>query len=296
MSKVLPYGLLVCSVAFLIASFTTKSLGPELLSRGTSLTADEKNAIAEEVKAQLAGEQATASPPASLSDSGSETPPALDPAHRTFIVDTDVAVISNGRQCALTSGDVLTRLAETPDVDQRVTARVSASKKSDCPVGTTVSVAVDDLQEMQNHFQETLDKGLGSVSSPAAEEELRWKKVLALRQSKGTKESIAEAEAQVEYWTGEKERAEKKAATLEKAAADEETARKAQQAVDEAEAKEKLAVERRDHFLKAFVPVAVTLTLLVGALFVILSKRYTPADRHWAYATVGTLLGYWLKR
>lgn len=149
---------------------------------------------------------------------------------------------------------------------------------------------------MYNHYRELLDKGLGSVSSPDAKEELRWKKLLALRQSNGSKESIAEAEARVEYWTGEKEREEKKAAALEKAAADEETARKAQQAEDEAEAKEKQAVERRDHFLKAFVPVAVTLRLLVGALFVILSKRYTPADRHWAYATVGTLLGYWLKR
>jgi hypothetical protein len=296
MSKVLPYGLLLCSVAFLIASFTTKSLRPELLSGGTELTADEKLAIAEEVKAQVAAEQAAASPPTSLSDSGGETLPALDPAHRTFVVSTDISVTSNGRECALTSGDVLTRLTETPDVNQRVTARVSASKKSDCLVGSTVSVEVDDLQEMYNHFQETLDKGVGLVSSPAAEQELRWKKLLAMRQSNGNKENIAEAEAQVEYWTAEKEREEKRAAALEKAVADEETAKKAQQAADEAEAKEKQAVERRDHFLKAFVPVAVTLILLTGTLFVILSKRYTPADRHWAYATVGTLLGYWLKR
>jgi len=123
----LPYGLLVCSVAFLIASFTTKSLSPELLSGGTSLTADEKLAVAEEVKAQLAAKQAAASPAA---NSLSETPPALDPANRTFIVSTNIAVISNGRECALTSGDVLTRLTETPDVNQRVTARVSASTRS----------------------------------------------------------------------------------------------------------------------------------------------------------------------
>lgn len=30
--------------------------------------------------------------------------------------------------------------------------------------------------------------------------------------------------------------------------------------------------------------------LLVGRLFVILAKRYAASDRHWAYATVGTIL------
>ena len=31
------------------------------------------------------------------------------------------------------------------------------------------------------------------------------------------------------------------------------------------------------------------------ALFVILAKRYGATDKHWAYATVGTILGFWLK-
>ena len=28
---------------------------------------------------------------------------------------------------------------------------------------------------------------------------------------------------------------------------------------------------------------------------VILSKQYTPADTNWAYGTVGTVIGFWLK-
>jgi hypothetical protein len=34
--------------------------------------------------------------------------------------------------------------------------------------------------------------------------------------------------------------------------------------------------------------------LLFAAVWRILSKRYTPTDRHWAYGTIGTLVGFWL--
>jgi hypothetical protein len=44
-----------------------------------------------------------------------------------------------------------------------------------------------------------------------------------------------------------------------------------------------------------WVRVAISFCVLACALFVILSKRYTPTQKHWAYATLGTLLGYWLK-
>ncbi|HEV2396826.1 MAG TPA: hypothetical protein VGS27_07795 [Candidatus Sulfotelmatobacter sp.] len=50
-----------------------------------------------------------------------------------------------------------------------------------------------------------------------------------------------------------------------------------------------------DNQIKVFMPVVVTSILLAGSLFVILAKRYQPSDRHWAYATIGTLVGYWLR-
>jgi len=41
----------------------------------------------------------------------------------------------------------------------------------------------------------------------------------------------------------------------------------------------------------------VTSTALLGVgIYVILSKRYAPADKHWAYATLGTILGFWLPK
>jgi hypothetical protein len=47
--------------------------------------------------------------------------------------------------------------------------------------------------------------------------------------------------------------------------------------------------------LRAIMQVLVTCAVGGCSLFVILSKGYGPKDKHWAYATVGTLLGYWLK-
>ena len=45
----------------------------------------------------------------------------------------------------------------------------------------------------------------------------------------------------------------------------------------------------------AMFPAIVSLIVLLAALYVILSKRYPPKVEHWAYATVGTVLGFWLR-
>jgi hypothetical protein len=162
-------------------------------SSTVTLSPEVKEAIADEVKAELAAQQAEAAQngstqtgstqtgsaqtggpaPNSGSDSQAaatpanstpERPPALDPARRTFVVDGNLTVTSNGQECGLTGGDVLTRLTDTPDADNMVSASVSASKNSDCASGQTVSVKVDDLQEMQNHFDEQLDNGMKELA------------------------------------------------------------------------------------------------------------------------------------
>jgi hypothetical protein len=43
------------------------------------------------------------------------------------------------------------------------------------------------------------------------------------------------------------------------------------------------------------VRVIISLPVLATGLFVILAQRYEAKDKNWAYAAVGTLLGYWLK-
>jgi hypothetical protein len=136
-----------------------------------ALSPEVKEAIAEEVKAQLAAQQAAAAKPdasggAQSAAATEEVPPALDPARRTFVVASDLAVTgTDGQECQLTEGDVITRITDTPDGDRKVTASIAASKKSDCAKGKQVSVAVDDLQEMHNHFEEQLDNGMKELSS-----------------------------------------------------------------------------------------------------------------------------------
>ena len=81
------------------------------------------------------------------------------------MVADDLAVQGDGQECQLTAGDVITRITDTPDDDRKVTVSVAASKKADCAAGKQVAVAVDDLQEMHNHFQEQLDNGMKDLSS-----------------------------------------------------------------------------------------------------------------------------------
>ncbi len=147
---------------------------PAAAAGPVTLSPEVKQAIADEVKAQLAAQQAEAAQSGASggqaavapAPASGEVPPALDPARRTFVVASDltVVVVGSGQECALTAGDVLTRLTDTPDADQTVNASVSASKKSECTAGQTVAVKVDDLQEMQNHFAEQLNSGLGELA------------------------------------------------------------------------------------------------------------------------------------
>jgi len=68
-------------------------------------------------------------------------------------------VSADGQECSLTEGDVLKRIDDNPDSEQRVGVKVLSSKKTDCGSGKTVAVTVDDLQEMYNHSRERLDDG-----------------------------------------------------------------------------------------------------------------------------------------
>jgi hypothetical protein len=93
-------------------------------------------------------------------------PDALNPSERVFVVAStlDVTTAGDGQECGLTAGDVVMRLADTPDNNQNVTASIQSSKKGDCAAGQTVAISVQDLQEMHNHFREQLDSGLKTLA------------------------------------------------------------------------------------------------------------------------------------
>jgi hypothetical protein len=47
--------------------------------------------------------------------------------------------------------------------------------------------------------------------------------------------------------------------------------------------------------LRSIMQVMLSLALTPASLFIIISKDYGPKDKHWAYATIGTVVGFWLK-
>ena len=126
------------------------------------LTPDVKQAIADEVHRQLdqekmesQGGMQSQGAPAFLSDNSSHV----------FVVGSGLDVQSGAGECPLTEGDVLQMTAPPPANSAMASLVVLASKGQDCGKGSTVSVAIPDLMDMQNHMRATLDQGLADLQS-----------------------------------------------------------------------------------------------------------------------------------
>jgi len=132
------------------------------------LTPEVKQAIADEVQAQIAlekSEQQRVSQGSDVDPSATGLPQILgeaSPSHpRIFVVASSLQVSdSSGREWALSEGDVLRLSTPPPGGSSTVYLQVFASKNPDCPRGTTVAVGMSDLQEMQNHMRANIDQGL----------------------------------------------------------------------------------------------------------------------------------------
>ncbi len=135
-------------------------------ARNAALSPEVKQMIAEEVRNQLAASKVAASSKATAT-SADQQPDALNPAERTFVVSSHLDVATATGECGLGPGDVLMRISDAPDANQSVSASVQGSKQADCPVGATVSVGLQDLQEMHNSFRQQLDAGLQTLASNA---------------------------------------------------------------------------------------------------------------------------------
>jgi hypothetical protein len=46
---------------------------------------------------------------------------------------------------------------------------------------------------------------------------------------------------------------------------------------------------------KSRVQIALTFVLLLASLYVVLSGQFMANDKHWAFGTMGTLLGFWFR-
>ncbi len=137
------------------------------------LTPEVKQAIANEVQSQLAlenSESQTVTRGGDVDINSSGLPRILaeaSPSHpHIFVVAGPLEVTdATGQECGLTAGDVL-RLSNAPSPDSTsADLQVFASKNQDCVRGTTVSVGLADLQEMQNHMRASIDQGLQELQA-----------------------------------------------------------------------------------------------------------------------------------
>lgn len=136
-----------------------------------ALTPGVKDMIAAEVKNQLALENQEATQNAQNQDPepGSSSINRLLSDHNThvFVVGSPLDVVDNsGAECALSDGDVLNMVAPAAADATSVSVVVLSSKGGrECVKSATVTVAITDLQDMQNHMREAIDQGMQELQT-----------------------------------------------------------------------------------------------------------------------------------
>jgi uncharacterized protein (DUF1778 family) len=130
----------------------------------TPITPEIKAEIAEEIKQELARDNAAAAKSEETNDD--VLPAALSTANHIFVVSTAIDVTTSDQEgCALQAGDILRLAGPAADGSTAVQLRVESSKRTDCPSGVLVSVSLQDLQDMQNNFQAEVESGLGTLQA-----------------------------------------------------------------------------------------------------------------------------------
>jgi hypothetical protein len=134
----------------------------------TGLTPEIKDMIAQEIQADIQVENGEAALNAvgqeSDADTGSIAVLLADGKSHVFVVGQPVDVENEltGEECSVSEGDVLqTTVPPGPD-DTTASLVVLASKRGgkECGKAATVTVKLDDLQEMRNHMRESVDQGM----------------------------------------------------------------------------------------------------------------------------------------
>ena len=130
------------------------------------LTPEVKQLIADEVRREvdrqrIEGQQADNAG----NTAGSTSLPFADSGPHVFVAHASLAVESNGGECSIGEGDVLQMNGAPPLDATTADVTILASRGQDCPKGARAAVPLQDLQEMQNHMQETIERGLGDLQA-----------------------------------------------------------------------------------------------------------------------------------
>ena len=122
-----------------------------------------KQAIADEVRRQIDRERAEGQN--ANAPGGQDTNLFGDNGPHVFVVHAAYQVNSNAGECTIGEGDVLEMNGPPQANSTWASLTVLSSRGQGCRKGSSVSVALQDLQEMQNQMQATIDRGLGDLQT-----------------------------------------------------------------------------------------------------------------------------------
>ena len=154
------------------AQESQSSAGPIQAQGGAAaLTPEVKQQIADEVRSQIALENSEAQQNSQNQDpdpaSSGIARMMSDGRPHVFVVGSTLDVVdASGSECPLSGGDVLSmNAAGDPNATAVDLVVLSSKGGSECQKADTVTVALNDLQEMQNHMRETIDQGLQDLQA-----------------------------------------------------------------------------------------------------------------------------------
>lgn len=137
----------------------------------TPMTPEVKQMVADEIKAlvQQEGTEAQANAANQDADPGKNSVIQLmsDNRPHVLVAGTDLDLVTGSAQeCAFSQGDILKVISPPAGGADTARATVLASKGGkECATGANVSVAISDLQDMDNHMREQVDDGLSELQS-----------------------------------------------------------------------------------------------------------------------------------
>jgi hypothetical protein len=165
-----------------------------------TLSPEMKALIADEVRQQLAAEEAAAVQPTSSSTQqpapgGEQLPPALN--QKFFVVSSNLDLTAAGQACSLTPGDIIQRRSKDVAQDGTVAVDVVSSKPGDCAADSATTVELVQLQEMHNQFREQIDSGLNMLADNQAKGLPNGPAAAPRQAAEGTADPAPDAESQL---------------------------------------------------------------------------------------------------
>jgi hypothetical protein len=128
------------------------------------LSPEVKQLVADEVQRQIERERAESR--SAVDYYGADDSPAwADNGSHVFVAYTPLGVNSNMGPCTIGEGDVLQMTGMPPAYAASANVVVLASRRRNCVRGSTVSVSLQDLQDMSNRMRETVETGLGDLQA-----------------------------------------------------------------------------------------------------------------------------------